>query len=192
MGMPASNQRQWTRTEVLGLIEQSPLWTPRYELVERELLVTPSPSGLHQIGVVELICVLAPYVNASRLGQVLTSPSDTELEPETLVQPDVYVVPVAEAQRLRHERTGRSLLLAIELLSPSSERGDRGRKRRLYQRTVPEYWIVDLRTRLVERWRPEATSAELLRDTLEWHPRGAPTPLRLDLRAYFARVHGEG
>jgi Uma2 family endonuclease len=122
MGMPARKQHRWTRTEVVRLIEQSPLYTPRYELVDGELLVTPSPSGLHQIGVVELICLLVSYVAASRIGQALTSPSDTELEPETLVQPDVYVVPTAEAYRLRHERTGRALLLAIELLSPSTER----------------------------------------------------------------------
>lgn len=191
MGMPASKQRRWTRIDVVRLIEQSPLQTPRYELVDGELLVTPSPSGLHQIGVVELICLLAPYVAASRIGQVLTSPSDTELEPDTLVQPDVYVVPIAEAQRLRHERTGRAVLLAIELLSPSSERADRGRKRRLYQRTVPEYWIIDLRTRLVERWRAQATNAEVVRDVLEWQPPGAVSPLRLDLPAFFARVHGE-
>jgi Uma2 family endonuclease len=151
----------------------------------------PSPSALHQIGVVELICLLAPYANASGVGQVLTSPSDTELESGTLVQPDVYVVPLAEAQRMRRERTGRTLLLAIELVSPSSERADRGRKRRLYQRTVPEYWLVDLRRRLVERWRPESTSAEVLRDVLEWHPHGAPAPLELDLHAFFARVRGE-
>jgi Uma2 family endonuclease len=191
MGMPASKQRRWTRTEVVGLIEQSPLGTPRYELVDGDLLVTPSPSGLHQIGVVELICVLAPYVAASRIGQVLTSPSDTELEPETLVQPDVYVVPVVEAQRLRRERIGRSLLLAIELLSPSSERSDRDRKRRLYQRTVPEYWMVDLHARVVERWGAQATKAEVVREVLEWHPAGAATPLSLDLPAFFARVHGE-
>jgi Uma2 family endonuclease len=110
MGMPASKQRRWTRTEVVRLIEQSPLHTPRYELVDAELLVTPSPSGLHQIRVVELICVLALYVAASRFGQVLTSPSDTELEPETLVQPDVSVVPVAEARRLRHAEVARDVL----------------------------------------------------------------------------------
>ena len=190
MGMSASKQRRWRRAEILGLIEQSPLHTPRYELVDGELLVTPSPSGLHQIGVVELICVLAPYVSASRIGQVLTSPSDTELEPETLVQPDVYVVPLAEAQRLRRERTGRSLLLAIELLSPSSEVADRGRKRRLYQRAVPEYWIVDLRARVVERWRAQATKVDVVRDVLEWHPHGAASPLRIDLPAFFSRVHG--
>jgi len=191
MGMPASKRRRWTRADVLSLIEQSPLATPRYELVDHELLVTPSPSALHQMGVVALISLLDPFLRASRVGQVLTSPSDTELEPGTLVQPDVYVVLLAEAERMRGESTGRALLLAIELVSPSSERADRGRKRRLYQRTVPEYWMIDLRARLVERWRPESTSAEVLRDVLEWHPHGAPAPLELDLHAFFARVHGD-
>ena len=43
----------------------------------------------------------------------------------------------------------RELLLAVEVLSPSSSRHDRVRKRPHYQRHVPDYWIVDLDARLV-------------------------------------------
>ena len=47
MAMPAA-QRRWTAQEVRELIAESPLATPRYELVDGELLVTPSPNWPHQ------------------------------------------------------------------------------------------------------------------------------------------------
>jgi hypothetical protein len=33
---------------------------------------------------------------------------------------------------------------------------------------VPEYWIVDLDSRLVERWRPDDGRPEIIADVLEW------------------------
>ena len=40
-------------------------------------------------------------------------------------------------------------LLIVEVISPSTARNDRGRKRRRYQRSgVAQYWIVDLDARL--------------------------------------------
>ena len=55
------------------------------------------------------------------------------------MRPDVGVVPTHEARRLLTEMPGRELLLAVEFISPSSARFDRGEKRKLYQRHVPEY-----------------------------------------------------
>ena len=191
MGMPATRQRRWTRAEVLDLIERNPLQTPLYEVVDGELFVSPSPHPIHQFAVGELLFALMVYCRTTGIGEALTSPSDTELEPDTLVQPDVYVVPRDEGLRMRSVVTGRRLLLAAEVLSPSSERADRGRKRLLYQRTVPLYWIVDLDARAVESWLPDSSEPTILRDRLEWHPSGAATPFTLDLPAYFARVFGE-
>ncbi len=63
------------------------------------------------------------------------------------------------------------LLLAVEILSPSSQRADRTVKRRLFQRErVPEYWIVDIDARLVSRWRPDDTRPEEIDGRLEWAP----------------------
>ena len=191
MGMPATRQRRWTRAEVLDLIERNPLQTPLYEVVDGELFVSPSPRPIHQFAVGELLFALMIYCRTTGIGEALTSPSDTELEPDTLVQPDVYVVPQDEGLRMRSVGTGRRLLLAAEVLSPSSQRAVRGRKRLLYQRTVPLYWIVDLDARAVESWLPDSSEPTILRDRLEWHPSGAATPFTLDLSAYFARVFGE-
>ncbi len=188
MGMPATVRRRWTRAEVCALIDASPLATPRYELVDGDLLVTPSPSALHQAAVLELAVALRSYLRGSGIGQVFTSPCDVELEPGTLVQPDDFVVPPEEARRIRIVWPARTLLLAIEVVSPGSARSDRGEKRDLYRRHVPEYWIVDLDAELIERWHPGDVRPEILRERLEWQPAGASTPFVLDLPAYFADV----
>src|SRR3982751_5902708 len=96
IAMPAA-QRRWTTHEVRRLIAESPLATPRYELVDGELLVTPSPSWPHQTAVAILLRVLGQYLGRNRIGRVGTSPFDVELEPESLVQPDLFVVPRHEA-----------------------------------------------------------------------------------------------
>jgi len=47
-------------------------------------------------------------------------------------------------------------ILVVEILSPSSARADRITKRRRFQRAgIPEYWVVDLDARTLERWRPD-------------------------------------
>jgi Uma2 family endonuclease len=56
---------------------------------------------------------------------------------------------------------------------------------------VPEYWIVDLDARLVERWRPDDTRPEILTETLEWTPVPGLPPLVIELPALFAEALGE-
>ena len=190
MAMP-SVKRRWTAREVRRLIEESPLATPRYELVDGELLVTPSPSWAHQTAVSRLLAALIEYLDRQPVGRASTSPFDVELAPESLVQPDVFVIPTHEVRRLLIEMPARELLLAVEVLSPSSGRYDRVTKRPHYQRHVPEYWIVDLDARLFERWRPGDERPEILTETLEWTPAGASEPFTLDLIRFFALVFDE-
>jgi Uma2 family endonuclease len=191
MGMPAREHRRWTRAEVLALIEANPLHSPRYELVDGELLVTPSPTGSHQWAVRELFVELNRYLERSGGGVVFSAPFDVELESGSVTQPDLFVVPMDEANRLRSEMPVHDLLLAVELTSPGSNRQDRGAKRYLYQRTVPEYWIVDVDACLVERWLPNDDRPEILLKSLMWQPRGVEISFELELEPFFARVYGE-
>ena len=88
MAMPAVRARPWTAAEVRQLIADNPALTPRYELVDGELLVTPSPGAPHQRTVRMLLGLLDAYLTSNRLGEVYVSPSDVELEPEFISQPD--------------------------------------------------------------------------------------------------------
>jgi Uma2 family endonuclease len=192
MGMPAETTRRWTAREVRDLIAAQPLYTPRYELVDGELLVTPSPAPPHQIAIRLLIVALAEYLEREPVGEVLASPSDVELEPEDVRQPDVFVVSKLELKRVvRDGNPVRELLLAIEVLSPSSGRHDRVKKRQGYQRHVPEYWIVDLESRLIERWTQGDDRPEILTENVSWQPRGAAASFGMTLPPFFARAFAE-
>jgi Uma2 family endonuclease len=187
MGMPAI-RRRWTPEAVRSLNEATASW-PRYELIDGELLVTPSPNFPHQQAVLRLVVALDSYLNRERVGKVTMSPSDIELEPETIAQPDIYVTPMHEVRRaMREGFPVRELLLTVEVLSPSSGRHDRVRKRPLYQRHVADYWIVDLDARLFEHWTPTDDRPELITETLSWHPAGATTAFTLDLPTYLESV----
>src|SRR5229473_7696411 len=117
------------------------------------------------------------------------SPADLNPEPGALVQPDVFVVALVAGRRPRDWSDIEALVLAVEVLSPSTARADRTVKRRLLQRAgVPEYWIVDLEARLVERWRPGDERPEILTETLEWRPDPVIEPLVIELPRLFAEI----
>ena len=153
----------------------------RYETVHGELLVTPAPRADHQYVVSELFGRLYGYLKQYPVGQVLTSPADISWVPDVLVQPDLFVVPMDEVRTFDWTRM-KTLLLAIEVLSPSTRRYDRFTKRRAYQEfQVPWYWMVDIEGRGVEVWMPEASLPTIERERVVWHPQGAAGPLALPL-----------
>jgi Uma2 family endonuclease len=157
----------------------------RYETVHGELLVTPSPRHLHQRVVSRMLRILAAYMEAQEIGEALVSPADISWGDDILVQPDVFVVALDEARSMDWSLM-KSLLLAVEVLSPSSTRADRFTKRRLYQEVgVPLYWVVDADERFVEVWTPESTFPQFEREELTWHPAGAREPLRISLAELF-------
>jgi Uma2 family endonuclease len=103
-----------------------------------------------------------------------------------LLQPDVFVVPDTGQGEPRSWKDVTALLLTVEALSPSTARADRLKKRPIYQQQrVPEYWIVDIDSRLVERWRPDDDRPEILVDVLEWRPKDEIDPLLIDLNEIF-------
>ena len=61
--------RRWTAAEVRQLIADNLLHTPRYELVDGELLVTPSPAYRHQAAARALLRALDPHVRRHGHGE---------------------------------------------------------------------------------------------------------------------------
>ena len=157
----------------------------RYEVVHGELLVTPAPRHVHQRIVTRLVTALSRYLETEPVGEALVSPADISWSTDTLVQPDVFVVLLQEARTLDW-RQMQTLLLAIEVLSPSTARADRFTKRRLYQEVgVATYWIVDPEGKTVEIWTPDATLPIYERERVTWQPAGADEALTVRLEALF-------
>ena len=186
--MPAI-QRRWTAADVRALMREDRAW-PRYEVIDGELFVTPSPRSAHYFACSELVKLLDAYLDREPVGVTALSPADIELRPENITQPDVFVIPrdtTLVGDTLEWSDV-KSLLLAAEVLSPSSLRTDRLEKRVFYLKNgVEEYWIVDLDAQVFERWLPGQAAPALLRKEIVWAPRGRD-PLVIDLPAYFARV----
>jgi Uma2 family endonuclease len=188
MAMPAPTAR-WT----IEMVRAMPNDGNRYEVIDGVLWVTPAPSFTHQRAVLGLAVRLHAYLREHPIAAPIIAPADVEFqEPHTMVEPDVFAVPLIEGRLPRNFLEAGRLLLAVEVLSPSSARADRDVKRRLYQRQgVPEYWIVDLDARLIERWRPADERPEILTDQIEWQPDPTHPPLAMELPAFFAEVWGE-
>ena len=172
----------WTAEMVYALPEDG----KRYEVLDGELAVTPAPNQGHQDVLGRLYVVLLAYTQLQNVGYTYLSPADIEFSPTRLVQPDVFVAARVEGRKPNGWKEMKHLRLAVEVLSPSTARRDRGKKRLIYQsQGVEEYWIVDVDARCVERWRPDDERPEVVHGSLRWHPDPAVPPLDIDLEALF-------
>jgi Uma2 family endonuclease len=180
--------KRWTRAELSALPDDG----KRYELLDGELLVTPSPRVVHQLAVWALYDRVAAYVRRHRLGLPGLAPADLDLQSGESLQPDLFVVPLRDGRiPLDWPHFGIPLLV-VEVLSQASALNDRTRKRRRYQAArVGEYWIVDPDARVIERWRPDDQRPEILAELIEWQPTPVVEPLELKLTVYFKEVWGE-
>lgn len=146
MATPTVTKR-WTHEDLDRLPESEN--GDRYEIIDGELFVTPSAIPLHQLVDYRLTRWIGDYVEGGRLGQVFFAPVDVKLGDQTLI-PDLLFI-----RRDRLHIVGPKAIegapdLVVEILSPSTQHRDRGRKAEIYARSgVPEYWIVDPQARSV-------------------------------------------
>jgi Uma2 family endonuclease len=123
----------------------------RYELYDGELRVVPSPLPRHQIISIRLVEALIEH-RRRHGGLVLTAPFDIVLSAHDVVQPDLVYFGPDTAGSIRPDEPVHVVPdLAIEILSPSTARIDRGCKRDLLaQYGLREYWVVDPHARRIE------------------------------------------
>ncbi|HEY9225244.1 MAG TPA: Uma2 family endonuclease, partial [Gemmatimonadaceae bacterium] len=189
VAMPAhrESKRVWTPEEFFAARDEAPPGE-RWELVDGELLVTPSPNRFHQRVAFQLAVLLNAYVKAQKLGEVLCAPFDVRLESRVIVQPDVLTIganepDVFDGAAVRH------VILAVEVLSSSSARHDRVTKRPRYQRNrVEDYWIIDPDSETFECWTPDDERPVIATDRLVWHPADATEPFALDVPVFFGEL----
>ena len=189
MGMPATTEHYWLPADLEQIPEEA---GHRYECIDGMLLVTPAPRMVHAAALAHLSLLIERGLKADgHTPRVITSRADLRPEPTTVVEPDLLVLRTRASAKTRLDDPACAVLIA-EVLSPSTAKRDRGIKRVLYQRVgVPEYWIVDLDARLIERWTPSDARAEILRERLDWKDPVSGTELVLDVEQYFAEVWGD-
>ena len=190
MGMPVTTARYWTPADLAHFPEGD---GNRYECIGGELFVTPSPRPVHAIAQELLHEQLHEALRAA--GQrlrVFGAVQDFRPTAADLVEPDLFVLRERATARMRLDRPD-GLVLVVEILSPCTAARDRGVKRLLYQRAgVAEYWIVDVDARRIERWTPDATSADIRHDEITWRDPMSEAAVRIDLPRVFAEICDEG
>ncbi len=123
----------------------------RYELIEGEILMTPSPSLLHQEAAHRLNESISSHVARNNLGKVYFAPLDVVLSEYNVVQPDILFVSNDRKAILKEENIQGAPDLIVEITSPASRERDRLIKKNLYTRHgVKEYWMVDLEKKCIE------------------------------------------
>ncbi len=116
----------------------------RYEIIDGELFVTPSPRHVHQWIISNLLFYLTQFVKGHNLGRVYTAPFDVVFSRFDVVEPDVLYISKARMSILTDKNVQGAPDLAVEVLSETTADIDRTTKLKLYARFgVQEYWIID-------------------------------------------------
>jgi Uma2 family endonuclease len=185
MGMPAVPSSVTTLDQFFALPEDN---ARRRELLDGTYVVSPEASLRHQRAAFALGRILLPSLADRPDLELFPIPGDIVLGPRTVVEPDLFVIPRPTSSDVQWRDVGRPVLV-VEILSSSTAARDRGVKRRMYQQAaIPEYWIIDLDSRLVERWQPGDDRPEILRERLTWQPPGSKEPFEVDLLKFFSEV----
>lgn len=147
--VPGPAQGHWTYDEYAKLPGEGRL----YQIVAGVLYMTPAPNLNHQDVCGNIFHFLREHVKMGGLGKVFPAPTDVELAPGTVVQPDVVVVLKANAEVMHPSRIIGAPDIVVEVASPSTATHDRHTKFQAYARAgVREYWIAE----------PDAKTVELL------------------------------
>ncbi len=124
----------------------------RYEIIDGEMRMAPTPTVQHQRILRQLFILLNTFVSEHQLGEVLFAPLDVVIQREPLRtrQPDLLFVRQAQVSLL-----GQIIEIApdlvIEVLSPSNSRRDVEEKLADYARiSVRECWLVSPEGQTVE------------------------------------------
>ncbi len=141
-------QKQWTYEDYLALPDDG----QRYEIIEGVLYVTNAPNIDHQFTVSEIHRQMGNFVMEHKLGYVLTAPFEIHLSETTRpVQPDIFFIKIENWPSPGAKFFEGAPDLIVEVASPSSVRTDQHVKFSAYERAgVPEYWIVNPKSRFVE------------------------------------------
>ena len=116
----------------------------RWELLNGELIMPPSPTTAHQRASRRLERRLDTFVEERGLGEVFDAPYDVVLSDVNVVQPDLLFVSTEQAHIITRENIRGAPDLVVEILSPSTASRDWRDKLDLYaEHGVKEYWVVD-------------------------------------------------
>ena len=135
---------EWTIDDLIDLPDDG----LQYELADGVLLVTPAPRPRHQRTIHSLLTVLDQVVPDHM--EVFFAPLDFQPTRIRSLQPDLLVVRKSDVGELNITAP---LVLAVEVLSPSTRSKDLILKKALYEDSgVASYWVLDPESETLVAW----------------------------------------
>ena len=135
----------------------------RTEIVDGELIMSPTAGSRHQQICSLLGVELLLHVRSRMLGVVFSSPMHVILAKHTHYEPDLCFVASQRRSIIQDAYIEGPPDLIIEVISESNRSHDTVVKFRDYARFgVREYWLVDPRENLIGTWRLQRDHYELL------------------------------
>ena len=172
--------RRWEPDDLLALPDDG----HRYEIVDGELRVSPSPPWRHNTVAFELGVLLK---TAAPPGLAVVVPAGGVITPRAYLIPDLAVVESAQALDVDHKGDANRIRLIVEVQSPSSAIDDVREKAVLYAEAgIPSYWRIEFAPE------PVIVVLELLAGDYVDVARGPlvmvtrPFPLTVDLNALLS------
>lgn len=130
--------KTWTVEEYLQLEEN-----PNLQLINGDLIMSPSPSLFHQQILKNLFTVIDSLAKKSG-DRAYFAPLDVFLDDNNVPQPDLVYVKQENTNKLSKRGIEGAPDLVVEIISPSSSYIDRYDKKALYQKhQIKEFWIID-------------------------------------------------
>ena len=128
----------------------------RCEFIDGIVYMPPSVHAYHQFDFQLLLCLISVFHAHHPIGVIQLGPTILKLRDDCLLEPDLFVLPLGtKAQICAAGYVQTPVLLAVEILSPSTRSHDLVVKSALYREAnVAEVWFVDRRDRavIVERF----------------------------------------
>ncbi|MFD0673753.1 Uma2 family endonuclease [Cohnella sp. GCM10027633] len=138
----------------------------RYEVLDGALeAMSPSPTANHQSVSMDLVLRLQ---RCKSDYFILAAPLDVILSRTNVLQPDLLLIHRSRADIVTKRGVEGAPDLVVEILSPSSRARDKVRKMKIYAKHgVPEYWVIEIDSRTLERYVLAATGYYELTELFE-------------------------
>lgn len=146
MAILSTEKRKLTYKDYLVLPDEK-----RYELIQGELIVTPSPIPYHQVISGNIEYELRKHVRENEIGIIFDAPCDVYLDENNVIQPDIFFISKSRLNIIGEANIQGTPDLIVEILSESTAYRDLVKKKKLYALyRVQEYWIIDPDEKQVE------------------------------------------
>jgi Uma2 family endonuclease len=182
VGVPTIKTGPMTVEEYFAFTDTRPD-NEKWELIDGEPILNASPSGLHQTIVFNLAVILGSIQREKPQSWEASPGIGVRLSDTSLPEPDLFIRPAGTARREPYSRETQDVLVAFEILSPSTADRDLRWKRTAYTSlpSLTHYIVVAQDAVDVVVFARETGFAERhyrsLADTLELSALGTSLPL---------------